>query len=514
MILLAVALLALGAACGDGDRDDEPSQSSSAAATAAGSTPAAAVQPRGELRIAADFLPALLDPAKAFNLIKYGAGETLTRITPDLTVEPWLAERVTSVDASTWRVTLRPNAKFHDGSPVDAEAVAASFRRTWELAPSSHGFISKDTQLTVVDPRTLEFKTPQPSVAFPNMLSVQQFVVHKVAGDSFPMTGPYRPVRLAPDEMFELAAFPEHWGGTPPIARATARLVRDANARALALQSGDADMLLGLPVEMVGGLSADFEKPVVVGTRTQYVLFNHTRPPFDDRAVREAFSLGIDRNTLNKVAQDGQGRVLAGIFPPVPGIDAVAVQSTDLNRARQVLDQAGWMPGSDGVRAKDGRRLAVTLYSYPQRADLTPMAVSIQAQLKPLGFDIRIEQTQDITKTLQGGDFEAAMYSFNVLATADPLYGLGNELGTGGGQNFGKYANAQIDQILTRMRDELDPGRRNALSREAQELTRADVPNAYLVAPPLIYAYRKGKVRNFTPHPIDIYLLDGKVAVQ
>jgi peptide/nickel transport system substrate-binding protein len=232
-----------------------------------------------------DFLPANLDPTKSFNLGRLGIGESLSRLTPDLKIEPYLAKEVRSVDPATWRVTLRPNATFHDGSPVTAAAVAASFRRVCENNAAANGLISKDTQITVVDPTTLEFKTPRPEGAFPNNLAAFQFIVHKAAGDSFVMTGPYKPVRLNPDESLQLEAFAGYWAGPPPIARIDVKLIRDTNTRVLALQSGDIDLLVGLPMEMVDTLSGDFERVVTPGLRMQYMILNHTKPVFADHAV-------------------------------------------------------------------------------------------------------------------------------------------------------------------------------------------------------------------------------------
>jgi peptide/nickel transport system substrate-binding protein len=246
----------------------------------------------------------------------------------------------------------------------------------------------------------------------------------------------------------------------------------------------------------------------------QYILLNTTRPPFSDRAVREAFSLGIDRATLNKVGFDGQSVVMTSVFRPGVGQEVVPIQSTNVEQAKSVLDAAGWRAGSDGIRVKDGRRLTVNLLSYPQRADLTPMALSIQAQLKPLGFDVQVNQVQDITKALEGGDFDASMYSVNLLPTGDPLYAYNQTLVKGGDWNYGKFANAQLDAVVEQLRGETDPAKRQALSKQVQEIMKAEVPIVYLVAYPRVFAFKQAKVRNFTAHPSDLYLLDGKIAVQ
>jgi len=390
--LLVAAVLIV--ACGGTSRTETVSPGAAGAgsgtATAVGS--GVARQPRGELRLAFGIhMPGTLDATKdGFALVFVGVGETLMRINRQLKPEPWLAESVTQVDPTTWRVKLRPQAKFHDGSPVTAEDVAASFRRSWETQPTANTFIPKDTQVQVVDPLTLEFRTARPVGGFLNSLAAFQFVVHKPGTGGASMTGPYRPVRFETDNLLELEAFREHWGGPPPIARISIKLVPDANARALALQSGDVDMVFGLPPEIVKGLPPDIERAVIPSTRVHLVLFNHTRPPFNDPRVREATALAVDRGALNRAVLDGLGAVVSNAFPPSAPFEIVPAQDTDVARARQLLDEAGWRPGPDGGRVKDGKRLAFTLYSYPGRAELTPMAVVIQSQLKALGYDIQV----------------------------------------------------------------------------------------------------------------------------
>src|SRR6267142_5684086 len=171
-----------------------------APAPAAGPTiaPAAAraAQPTGELKVAIDGeFPATLDATKnAYQLIRLGLGETLTRLTPQMKLVPWLAKDVSNVDPTTWRVMLRPNARFWDGSPVTAQDVQNAFQANWAAYPAANGLLSKDTQIKVVDPTTLDFKTPDPIGNFANVISAQFFVVHK-GGTT--MTGPYKPTNIS-----------------------------------------------------------------------------------------------------------------------------------------------------------------------------------------------------------------------------------------------------------------------------------------------------------------------------
>src|SRR5215472_2255470 len=467
----------------------------------------------GELKLAIDGeFPATLDATKnAYQLIRLGLGETLTRLTPQMKLVPWLAREINQVDASTYRVNLRPNARFWDGSPVTAQDVQAAFQANWAAYPAAAGLLSKDTQIKVVDPTTLEFKTPEPIGNFSNVVSAQFFIIHK-GGTS--MTGPYRPTNLSVGQELNAEAFPEHWDGPPAVSKLSVRLVTDANARVLALRSGDVDLVYGVPPQAAKSVSGgDFSVLTVSSGREDYVVVNHRRLPFSDRAVREATALAVDRSALLTVGLAGQGSVAAGMFPPDQGVDAVAMQTTDPARAKQVLDAAGWQPGSDGVRVKEGQRLSFKLLSAPARTEWTPMAVAIQGQLQPLGYDIQIEQVKNIGDQLsQSQDFDIAMYSANMLVTGDPLYIFNQTLAAGGPANYGGFNNPQLESTLQSMRSEADISKRQALAVQAQQQAAAESPNVYILVVPFIAATSK-KVKGFTLHPNDLYIVDNQVAV-
>lgn len=468
---------------------------------------------RGELRLLLGVeFPTTVDATKSgFQLCELGVAEGLTRIMPDGKVAPWLAESVTNVNPTTWRVTLRRNAKFHDGTPVDADAVIAAFRKNWETQPAADGLLSKETRIIAEDALTLRFESPRPIGNFPNALAAQTFMIHKGGGTV--MTGPYRPVRFETDKELVGEAFPDHWAGPPALARVITRYIPDANARLLALQSGDVDMLFLMPPEMLRALGPDYDTQVVNSTRVHAIKFNHARPPFNDRALREATAYAIDRKPLLDAVMDGKGAIATGPFPQDVGVQTIPVQASDPTRARSLLDAAGWRVGPDGVRVKDGGRLAFTLYSYPQRGELTPMATAIQAQLKPLGYDIAIQQVQNIGDLTRKGEYSASMTSLNTLVTGDPQYLYNNTLATGGANNDGKFTSAPLDALLDRLRVEPEPAKRDALHLQMLEVVRAEVPGIYLVVMPIIIAARKGRVRNLVAHPNDQYLLTPDIAV-
>jgi peptide/nickel transport system substrate-binding protein len=523
---LAVAATGLLAACGAPAPATAPAPPSnpaaaptvagpaaSGAATAAPAAVAKPTQSTGELKLAIDGeFPATLDATKnGYQLVRLGLAETLTRLTPQMKLVPWLAKDVSNVDATTWRVMLRPNARFWDGTPVTAQDVQNAFQANWAAYPAANGLLSKDTQIKVVDPTTLDFKTPEPIGNFANVISAQFFVIHK-GGTT--MTGPYRPTNISVGQELNADAFAEHWDGPPPLAKLTVRLVTDANARVLALRSGDIDLVYGVPPQAVKSLAGpDFTVNTKSSGREDYLVVNHRRLPFSDKAVREATALAVDRAALLTIGLAGQGSVATGMFPPEQGVQNVDMQATDATRAKQVLDDAGWKAGADGVRVKDGQRLSFQLLSAPARTEWTPMAVAIQAQLQDFGYEIQIEQVKNIGDQLaQSQDFDAAMYSANMLVTGDPLYIFNQTLAKGGPANYGGYTNPQLEATLTSMRGEADAAKRQTLAVQAQQIIKADVPNVYILVVPFIAANSK-KVKGFTLHPNDLYIVDNQISL-
>ncbi|MCA9860355.1 MAG: hypothetical protein KC438_11565, partial [Thermomicrobiales bacterium] len=427
---------------------------------------------RPVLVVAQNFIPPSLDPsASSYELISGGQAETLTRVTDDFGIEPWLAESITQVDPTTWQIALRQNATFWDGAPVDAEAVVASLHWSWASIAGSEGFIDPETAITAVDAWMVELVTPAPDAALPNNLASLYFPIVKPGEDgSYLLTGPYIPDELNPDESFTATAFDGHWGGAPAFAALEARLVPDANTAILALQSGEVDLVSSVPVDMVDLITGEFEVASVEGSRVHHVMFNHTSPLMADPAVRTAFSLAIDRATLNELAASGHGTVTTNPFPASSSIGAQPPADPDPDGAATLLDEAGWVLGDDGVRERDGQRLELLIGSYAGRPELTPLGIGIQDQLNDLGFAIEVQEAADITEFLSGDDWDASMYSINTLSTGDALYLLNAAYVTDGIYNYGRYSNPALDELVAEIQSSSDTEERSSLIDQAVAL--------------------------------------------
>lgn len=471
--------------------------------------------PRGQIRIlfgADAHITVATDPrAHPVEALLWGLGETLTRVGSDGSIQPWLADSVTNLDANRWRVRLRPDATFWDGSAVTAEAVAASLRDNWQTQIATDFMLSKKTELLVVDPLTLDLVTPEPTGGVPCTLAYHQLIVHRDRGAL--MTGAYRPVEYEPDRLLVLEPYLDHWGGIPPLERITIQYQPDVAARLAALAGGKADLLYGLQPEALTQLPTDgCEVDWSITNRVHYLQFNLARPPLDERAVRQALCLGIDREALLNQIFQGYGAVAGGVFPSEAGVPVADIQSTDRARAARLLDEAGWEPAADGIRTKPGKRLAFTVYTFPQRAEMTPLARAVAEQVRPLGFDITVEEVANIGVRTKDRDFDAAMRSINTLISGDPYFLLAITLGKEGRENTGGYLNQEVERLLAELKAERDVTRRLELALEVQEQLREDPPNAYLLVAPLITVARREAVTGFRPDPLTQYFITNRMA--
>lgn len=470
-----------------------------AACGAPGAPPPTQGPSAAPLRIATSFSVDTLDPIEdGFWMPEFGVAETPMRVTAAGVLEPWLIEKLDrAADDRTWVLTLRPGVTFQNGKPVDAAALAATMTRQLELSPSAQAELGGAT-VAVTGDRQVTLTTATPDANVPHALADESvFAVYdapavaavgedygKLAGAGI-YTGPYA-VRSLDGQRMELDPFPGHWAGTPPLSGVTVRFVTDAQARILAVQNGELDLALYVPTDakrvLAGNPNAVFLTPEQ-GTGTATLMINTKRAPFADPAARRAVSLGLDYRSIATEVLDGAYAVAEGMYPALFPF-AVPNQRTDAAAARALLDGAGWAPGPDGVRAKDGAPLRVVLLTYPQQPDTRTMAIAVQAQLAPLGFAVEIRQVEDITATLEESpDWDGALI-FNGTAgfTGAPEPFLRRYLATGGDRNYGGVADPELDELTTRLGTTFDDTARKALLARIQEIVISEQAYMAVVA--------------------------------
>lgn len=471
----------------------------------------AMAQALGELRVAENLLLASLDSDLAANglaVSSLGISETLMRVTPEMQLAPWVAERLDPVDALTWRVTIRPDVTFHDGSPVDAAAVKASLERSMAAQPGTTSIIPAGTNLQA-EGLVLEIRTPTPVGSMASSLAAPNFSIRKNNADGTVLyTGPFVPSEFVERQSLTLTAYPGYRGGPARTSRILVRSIQDVSTRVLALQAGDVDIAHALLPSDAGRLmAAGFQVHAFPFGRQNDLILNVTRPPLDDVQVRRAVALAIDREALVAGVMDGYATPAYALAPDTLGIAGlVNTQASDPDAARALLDAAGWLPGPDGVRSRNGMRLSFTLGSYVQRAELGPLATAIRDQLLDVGIETRLEVYPDINKTVAESTFDATMYSFVTAPFGDVNRAL-LQLYTPSGTNKDRYSNPTVNDLTTRYNATSDPAQRLALLGEIQTVVGQDVPVVYVVNPYQVSA-TSPRVRGFQTHPLENYKID------
>ena len=471
--------------------------------------------------------PAQANVATGFGNANAPVFETLVALAPDFSIKPLLATTWELIPPNTWRFHLQAGVTFHNGTPFDAAAVVDNVTRLWAPDLINVTSLGPDSA-TVVDPLTVDL-TPTKA----NFRLLEQ-LVHPVYGiqapgtsagagtapDSTPTgTGPFKFARYRMDVELEVVRFDGYWD---PKAQAKAekitfRFLPEGNARVLALEAGDVDAIYDVPRQ----LASTIDDPDVVivksapGGYDALLLNAKGTAPHDiltDLAVRQAVAHGIDREAILEDVWRGNAEVMDTVIPaPVLGAHASLVKGYQHDRAEagRLLDQAGWALGSDGVRAKDGRRLELTLVVDDAEGQ-RPVPELVQSQLKDIGIAVTLDAPGDpnvyFDKLLQGdGDMFVETGSQN---DANPIFLGGLFTAEPGG--FDDYAShfgagPEYDQIFTRANSSPDTEEVRRLAAEDMHIAVDTVVVVVPIAGIDTIWGRRRNVEGFVPHPSAVH---------
>ncbi|HEX2119705.1 MAG TPA: ABC transporter substrate-binding protein [Acidimicrobiales bacterium] len=348
--------------------------------------------------------------------------EPLIYLGSDYTLKPGLAERwELQADGKTWRFFLRRGVTFHDGTPFSADDVVW----TWGVRQPEGKTLTTvlntlgPDSVKKIDDFTVDFTPMTPNLRLPEQIVHPEGAIVKngTHNDTPPYagTGPWKYESYTPKQTASFVRNDNYWGEKPKVRKMSIRFYPDPQTRLEALKSGQADIAIDLPPDATDTLESDPNFKVVRSKpgRVHLLYVNKLDGRItQDPAVREAVSFSIDRDAYVDVVLDGNGEPGRWMAPEsVLGSSAslVAPIPRDLTRARRVLDDAGWRVGSDGVRAKDGRRLSLKLLGQQEVSDQA--LVLIQSNLKDVGIDVEIKRTPDVATRnslyAQGkGDFD------------------------------------------------------------------------------------------------------------
>ncbi|MER2534352.1 MAG: ABC transporter substrate-binding protein [Rhizobiaceae bacterium] len=440
-------------------------------------------------------MPRSLDPINidAQRIINNGFAEPLVHASLDgAKLIPALAKSWELVEPTLWRIELQPNAKFWSGAPVDASAVQASFERH-QAENKRAASILRGATFKAVGPTTLEIRTEQPDPAF--LFKTVTIAVHNVArvkelGDRYALeadlSGYFKPSEFVPGELVVAEPFDGYWGDQPKLRRLEARFVVDPQTRYLAMQSGEADMDANVQFEQRRAYirSKDFKFPAVNASNWN-IWMNYRNPLLQDVKLREAISLGTDRNEIVDGVMAPFATHSTGHFPAGLPYSIETRQETDPARAMALLDELGWKPGADGIREKDGKRLEFSVLTYGW---WQTVAIALEAQWRRIGVATKLHVVEPTASNqiMLDGAFDIATYCSCGTATGDLNGQLSSFYRSDAVQNWQRYASPAVDALIDRLRTEADTEKRFALAREIQEKVMADTALIYVANAELI----------------------------
>jgi len=403
--------------------------------------------------------------------------------------EAALATTWATTDARRWTFTLREGVRFHDGSPLDADAVVANL----EALRERHLF---GGQAERVGPLVVALTLDRPNAALLATLSQPFFSMQSPrelhAVTPRPVgTGPFRLASGRPGEI-RLEADASHWAGAPRLKHLVFRKLPDEDSLVRALLAGEVDVTSAVGQERVDRLHGRPEIALdsQVGLNIAFLSINNQRPPFDDPRVRQALARAVDREALVDGVLGGHGEPARNPLPPHLWGYAARSRELILDRpaARRLLAQAGHASGFETT-------LLTVQTTRPYLPAPIRLAERLRAELAEIGVRTRLREVPSwnayIEQTTRG-DYDLAILGWQA-DTTDPNDFLSALLASEaiGATNRSRYHSDVMDGLLKQGRRARDPAERAAIYRQAQEQFQKDMPWVPLYHVSAFTAYRR-----------------------
>ncbi len=465
-----------------------------------------------------------MDPADGWSgwtLTRVAVGETLVTVDENLKIVGQLADSWENINETTWKFHIRKGVKFHSGNLLTPELVKASIERS--ISMNERGTTNLKLESIEVDGEYVIFKTKQPYGAFLANLSEPLFIIVDTTVDTnkfkeIPIaTGPYKVVSYEDKVSFNLNAFDEYWGEKAGLDTVTVYNIGDDNTRALALQSGDVDIAQGIRagnVELFNG-NEKFEVKTATGTRIDFMFMNTEKRKLSDKNLRLAVNSAVNYEAIAKTVGAGAIPVGAPFPPSTPyGYNDLNKASYDLAKAKEYLTKAGYKDSDgDGYVDKNGENLELEVYSGTSNARVnTVLPELVQAQLKDAGIKANVKIVENVFEIRKAGDFDLLFTNWQTASTGDSQWFLDQAFKTGASDNYGKYSNKELDEIIEKLTVTFDVNERAKLTKEASQIIIDEGFGCYLISQANINIANK-TVKNFKTFPIDYYFLTTDITV-
>lgn len=426
-----------------------------------------------------------------------------------------------SEDGKKYTFTLKEGVKWQDGTPITSEDIEFTFKVLMDKTYTGRferenldvvgwkdyrdGVTDYIAGFEIIDDRTFSITLNSANgknIYYFNVKPLAKHIygVDYVQGNAKDLekyhrtpfgNGAYKFVSYKDGEEVVLVANENYYKGKPKIENLIFRVVNETN-QLLLLQNGDIDVIRqGMSVtdenlqllEQLGFSNAIITENLGYG----YIAINHKEEILQDVNVRKALAYGLDRQSVVEAAFGGQANVIdipqSTVSWAYPDDEDFVKYPYDPEKAKQLLEEAGWKVGSDGIREKDGVKLSLKfLASSPNSVNDALVPIMIQ-NYKDIGIEVKAEQMEFRTLIEKQTEAKEGKFSYHLAflawaLTPDP--DSSSVFGTDGSSNKTLYSNPVVDELLKNALNEMDQDKRRELYNELYKELSDDLPYIFL----------------------------------
>lgn len=393
---------------------------------------------------------------------------------------PCLATGYEWEDDVTFKISLREDVKFHDGSNMDADDVIFTLDLLNERGATFEGNYAGCEK---VDDYTVFLKLNDPNPALPYMLTVPQSCVlpKSYDKDSFSLnpigTGPYKMKDYKEGDYYTLEKFDDYWGEVAKTEKLTLKIIPEASQRTVLLETGDVDISYYVPLNDLKRIEDDSNLTILTHPSMKVNLMELnciSTGPVGNPLIRKAIEHAIDKKSIIDILLSGYGEAVSSIISPYcEEYRDYDINEYDPELAKELMAEAGYADGFE-----------IEFFTNEDQTN-TEIAQVMQSQLAQVGIDLKITIQDDnttFTMVESGQDFDMILDFFQ-STSCHASYIFNRMLSSKSFNNYSRYYDDEFDNILAEYSRTPEGDTREELLKKMYEKIQADVPAISLYLP-------------------------------
>jgi peptide/nickel transport system substrate-binding protein len=435
--------------------------------------------------------------------------ETLFRLDNTGAVVPAVAESIKMLDPLNFEIKIRPGLTFHNGEPINADAVVFTFDRASKLFAEGKGDLTfalgalKYDHMEKIDDLTVKLVMTQPDPIITShmvnpelsILPPKYYSEHSEEEVAFHPVGAggYKFVSYTPGEGIVLKAFENYRSGKPPVDDVIVKAVPEVATRIAELKAGSADLMSGVPADLKPSLEAAGVKVIVAQSyRRLFVAIKQGRhPALADVKVRQAMNYAVNCEEIAEALMGGMAKCSIDLVNAPYQDKTLKPYPFDPEKARALLDEAGWKVGADGVREKDGVRLSLnfdtTNGSYLADKDVAQVMADYW---KDVGIEIADLNVIDASVSSKMRAKQGAGYRDLMNSSSGPDYTCQGDLllvQAQSGSNRMSWNDPKFEEMFKAFNEEFDQSKWTKMCNDAQAYVAEQAPVIWMFVEPALY---------------------------